>query len=46
MHWFTTNFATSGGIIYEMFNLQDSFGEVMRKNLQVSPIIYLGVNTV
>jgi [phosphatase 2A protein]-leucine-carboxy methyltransferase len=44
LQWFVDHFATSdshpdgsvlGGIVYEMFGLQDAFGQVMVRNLKV-----------
>ena len=37
--WFTDYFTESahlGGLVYEMFGLEDAFGKVMQNNLKVS----------
>jgi len=52
VQWFIDHFATStegapgvlGGIVYEMFGLQDSFGRVMRANLQARNVSLPGAD--
>ncbi|KAG8991002.1 carboxy methyl transferase for protein phosphatase 2A [Tulasnella sp. JGI-2019a] len=43
LQWFTGTFPEVGAIVYEMFNLEDSFGQVMRANMKDRSIDLCGV---
>ncbi|KAG9024262.1 carboxy methyl transferase for protein phosphatase 2A [Tulasnella sp. JGI-2019a] len=44
LQWFTGNFSNVAAVIYEMFGLGDSFGKVMRANMQDRSIELRGVD--
>jgi [phosphatase 2A protein]-leucine-carboxy methyltransferase len=44
IRWFGDSFDIVGGIIYEMFGLNDSFGKVMKKNLKARHISLPGAD--
>ncbi|KAG8991487.1 carboxy methyl transferase for protein phosphatase 2A [Tulasnella sp. JGI-2019a] len=41
LQWFTGRFSNVAAVIYEMFGLEDSFGKVMRVNMQVISIFLM-----
>ncbi|KAG8929306.1 carboxy methyl transferase for protein phosphatase 2A [Tulasnella sp. 418] len=43
LQWFTNRFTTVGCLIYEMFALNDSFGQVMKENLRARNVSLPGV---
>lgn len=42
IQWFATSFKVVGGLLYEMFALNDNFGSIMRQNLMVCLILRYG----
>jgi [phosphatase 2A protein]-leucine-carboxy methyltransferase len=41
IQWFSDSFDIAGGVLYEMFGLEDSFGQIMRRNLMVTHFHYV-----
>ncbi|KDQ20202.1 hypothetical protein BOTBODRAFT_27613 [Botryobasidium botryosum FD-172 SS1] len=44
LQWFSDNFDCVGGICYEMFGLEDRFGQVMRENLKARNVSLPGAD--